>query len=108
MRFLITPAVLFCACGGMSVDEFEVEVLADLCDAAAQCEQTFEADACYDFVRTVDRSRCDFDPKSASACEREIPIASCTDGGDLGTWAWQVPASCDAVWDCGPISLRTP
>ena len=100
-------ALLLAACGGMTVDEFEVEVLAELCEAAAACEQTFDADECYDFVRAEDRSSCDFDPDAARACSQEIPTATCTDNGDLGTSTWQPPESCGQVYDCGPITLET-
>lgn len=99
--------LLWSGCGGMAVEDFEVDVLDELCQAAADCEATFDAESCYDLLRSIDRSRCDFDADAARDCADGIPEARCIDNGDLGTTTWEVPEACDAVYSCGPISLAT-
>jgi hypothetical protein len=110
MRLIQLLSVVACvACGDSDLTRvaFEVDVLAELCDAAAACEG-FEPNDCYDLLRSDDRTDCTYDAEQAAACADAIPVARCVDESEIGLPVWRVPRACDTVYDCGPITLEYP
>ncbi len=100
---LISLVLLASACG-YSEKKFEVIAVVDFCDLNADCTQIVDSDTCVDIVRTMDRSKCDYDPKAAKDCAKLLEESSCVDNGDVGTFSLDYPEPCDLVYDgCGPL-----
>ena len=98
---VLTLLVLASACG-FSEKEFQVKVIPEFCIMVADCTETVPVAACEDAMRTVDRSSCDYDPKSAKDCFKTLDDAICVDNGDVGTMSLSYPKVCDLAYDaCG-------
>ncbi len=100
---LILGLVLFAGCG-WSEEKFNVKGVEAFCEAASECEADYDVATCIDYVRTVDRTSCDYDPASAKACFKAMDEAECVSNGDLQQSRLAIPPECDLVWDgCGPL-----
>ena len=96
--------ILASACG-WSERRFEAKGIAQLCEAAASCAQTYDASTCIDRLRSTDRSSCDFDPDKAAACSADAKDAPCETIGVFAIEALRIPESCIQTYDCDWIDL---
>lgn len=92
-------AVVLMACG-FSEERFLVDGYGRWCDQSSACSGTFEAQSCYDLLRSQDRSGCDYDPAAAKQCFDELETAECFDDPLLDLAVLTVPEACDAVYAC--------
>ena len=89
---------------GWSEARFLTVGLEEWCTASADCEGTYDVDACIDHIRAVDRDGCDYDPSAAAQCIDALDAATCEPLPALGTFAFEPDPACDSIWvDCGPL-----
>jgi hypothetical protein len=100
----LASLILAASACGYSEKKFQVNTIPNFCAANADCTGIFDAETCIDTIRTVDRSKCDYDPKSAKECDQFLEEEStCVDNGDIGTFSLAYPKACDLIYSCGPL-----
>jgi hypothetical protein len=100
--------LLLTACG-WSEQRFEAVGIERLCEEAAACAGTYDAQVCIDRLRLADRSSCTFDSDAAGDCVSALDDATCAPYEPFDVEQLVVPESCAAAYDCdwlGDLTLQ--
>lgn len=91
---------------GWSERRFEIVGIAELCEAASTCAETYPAEICIDRLRSADRSSCTYDKRAAGDCIDALDEAECGPVEPFDLVQLDLPDACWAVYDCEWLDLN--